>query len=104
MAIQVRRLGSLVWLPCVLSIRSRAFHTLELLPYLTTQRVFQLHLRFIFGLAYMRIKEYNTTMRRTNINLREDQWKKLKALSEETGATPSALIRKAIDAYLKRGK
>jgi len=52
----------------------------------------------------MRIKEYNTTMRRTNINLREDQWKKLKALSEETGATPSALIRKAIDAYLKRGK
>jgi predicted DNA-binding protein len=52
----------------------------------------------------MRIKAYNTTMRRTNINLRPDQWTKLKALSEKTGATPSALIRKAIDAYLKRGK
>jgi predicted DNA-binding protein len=43
-------------------------------------------------------------MRRTNINLRPDQWLKLKALSAKTGATPSALIRKAIDAYLKRGK
>jgi len=43
-------------------------------------------------------------MKRTNINLREDQWKKLKALSEKTGATASALIRKAIDAYLKKGK
>jgi Ribbon-helix-helix domain len=40
----------------------------------------------------------------TNINLREDQWKKLKVLSEKTGATSSALIRKAIDAYLKQPK
>jgi predicted DNA-binding protein len=41
-------------------------------------------------------------MKRTNINLREDQHKKLNVLSEKTGATMSALIRKAIDAYLKR--
>jgi len=42
------------------------------------------------------------TMKRTNINLREDQWAKLGKLSDITGATRSALIRKAIDAYLKR--
>jgi len=41
-------------------------------------------------------------MKRTNINLRKDQWAKLKSLSVKTGATSSALIRKAIDAYLKR--
>jgi|HubBroStandDraft_6_1064221.scaffolds.fasta_scaffold5428580_1 predicted DNA-binding protein len=40
-------------------------------------------------------------MKRTNINLREDQHKKLGVLSGKTGATMSALIRKAIDAYLK---
>jgi len=43
-------------------------------------------------------------MKRTNINVREDQHKKLRALSEKTGATVSALIRKAIDAYLKKSK
>jgi hypothetical protein len=42
------------------------------------------------------------TMKRTNINLREDQWTKLGKLSDRTGATMSALIRKAIDAYLKK--
>ena len=42
------------------------------------------------------------TMKRTNINLREEQWAKLEKLSEKTGATISALIRKAIDAFLKR--
>lgn len=41
-------------------------------------------------------------MKRTNINLREDQWAKLGKLSVITGATMSALIRKAIDAYLKK--
>ena len=40
--------------------------------------------------------------KRTNINLRPDQWTKLGKLSVITGATMSALIRKAIDAYLKR--
>jgi predicted DNA-binding protein len=41
-------------------------------------------------------------MKRTNINLTPNQWEKLKKLSEKTGATSSALIRKAIDAYLKK--
>jgi len=43
-------------------------------------------------------------MKRTNINLREDQHKKLNALSDRTGATMSALIRMAVDAYLKKAK
>jgi hypothetical protein len=41
-------------------------------------------------------------MKRTNIYLREDHLKKLKALSEHTGAPVSALIRKAIEEYLKK--
>ena len=40
-------------------------------------------------------------MKRTNIWLRADHQKKLKALSEQTGAPVSALIRKAIEEYLK---
>lgn len=42
-----------------------------------------------------------TYMKRTNIYLREDHLKKLKALSEKTGAPVSALIRKAIEKYIK---
>lgn len=45
-----------------------------------------------------------SSMKVTNINLREDQWTKLGKLSLKTGATKSALIRKAIDAYLKKNK
>jgi predicted DNA-binding protein len=41
-------------------------------------------------------------MKRTTIWLPEDQEKKLKALSDKTGAPVSALIRKAIEAYLKK--
>jgi predicted DNA-binding protein len=41
-------------------------------------------------------------MKRTNIYLREDHHKKLKVLSEKTGAPVSALIRKAIEEYLKK--
>jgi len=41
-------------------------------------------------------------MKRTTIWLPEDQEKKLKALSDKTGARVSALIRKAIEAYLKK--
>jgi predicted DNA-binding protein len=41
-------------------------------------------------------------MKRTNIWLKEDHLKKLKALSEKTGAPVSALIRKAIEEYLKK--
>jgi len=43
-------------------------------------------------------------MKRTNIWLRDDHVKKLKAISEKTGAPVSALIRKAIEAYLKKRK
>jgi predicted DNA-binding protein len=39
--------------------------------------------------------------KRTNIYLTSEQLAKLKKLSEKTGAPASALIRKAIDAYLK---
>lgn len=42
-------------------------------------------------------------MKRTNINLREDQWTKLGKLSVITGASMSALVRKALDEYLKKG-
>ena len=45
-----------------------------------------------------------TTMKRTNINFRDDQWAKLGKLSAKTGATRSVLIRKAVDAYLKKNK
>jgi hypothetical protein len=41
-------------------------------------------------------------MKRTTIWLQEDHQKKLKALSEKTGAPVSALIRKAIEEYLKK--
>jgi predicted DNA-binding protein len=45
-------------------------------------------------LVYMR--------KRTNIYLDGDHLERLKALSEKTGAPVSALIRKAIDEYLKK--
>jgi predicted DNA-binding protein len=41
-------------------------------------------------------------MKRTNIWLGDEQLRKLKALSEKTGARVSALVRKAIDDYLKK--
>jgi predicted DNA-binding protein len=41
-------------------------------------------------------------MNRTNIWLKDDQLKKLKAVSEKTGAPVSEIIRRAIDAYLKK--
>jgi predicted DNA-binding protein len=41
-------------------------------------------------------------MQRTNIWLRKDHQQKLKAISEKTGAPVSALIRKAIEEYLKK--
>jgi predicted DNA-binding protein len=39
-------------------------------------------------------------MRRTALFLNEDQLKKLKALSDKTGAPVAELIRRAIDKYL----
>lgn len=41
-------------------------------------------------------------MKRTAFFLREDQIQKLEALSEKTMAPVAAIIRKAIDEYLKR--
>lgn len=41
-------------------------------------------------------------IRRTNLNIRDDQHEKLLLLSRKTGATMSALVRKALDAYLRR--
>jgi len=43
-------------------------------------------------------------VKRTNIWLKEDHLTKLKVLSEKTGAPVSALIRKAIEEYLKKSK
>lgn len=51
--------------------------------------------------AYKRIRE---DMKRTNLWLRTDHLRKLKALSADTGAPVSALIRKAIDFYLEKLK
>lgn len=48
---------------------------------------------------------YNDVMKRTNIYLRDDQHKKLAALSAKTGDTKvSAHIRMAVDEYLKKRK
>jgi predicted DNA-binding protein len=43
-------------------------------------------------------------VKRTNIYLRDDHLKKLKTISVQTGAPMSALIRKAIEEYLKKAK
>jgi len=39
---------------------------------------------------------------RTNIYLRPDQVKRLKALHEKTGAPVAELVRRAVDEYLKK--
>jgi len=41
-------------------------------------------------------------VKRTTVWLQEDHQKKLKALSEKTGAPVSGLIRNAIEVYLKK--
>jgi predicted DNA-binding protein len=43
-------------------------------------------------------------LKRTNIWLKVDHQKKLRGISRETGAPVSALIRKAIEEYLKKRK
>ena len=48
---------------------------------------------------------YYVSMKRTSLFLKEEQLKKLEALSEKTGAPVAELIRRAIDKYLQeRGK
>jgi hypothetical protein len=44
---------------------------------------------------------YHVTMKRTALFLKEEQLKKLSALSEKTGAPVAELIRRAIDKYLQ---
>jgi predicted DNA-binding protein len=46
----------------------------------------------VYRVAYMK--------HRTNIYLRPDQMKQLKALNEKTGAPVAELVRRAVDAYL----
>ncbi len=41
---------------------------------------------------------------RTNIYLRPDQVKRLRALNEKTGAPVAELVRRAVDEYLKKRK
>ncbi len=43
-------------------------------------------------------------MKRTNLYLDENHLKRLKVLTKKTGAPMSALIRMAIDEYLKKRK
>jgi predicted DNA-binding protein len=43
-------------------------------------------------------------MKRTALYLKEDQLKKLEAISTKTGAPVAELIRRAIDAYLEKAK
>jgi len=42
--------------------------------------------------------------KRYNVYLDQDQIKKLQAISEKSGAPIAVMIRRAIDAYLKRVK
>ena len=44
---------------------------------------------------------YNMVMTRTALFLKEEQLKKLKVLSDRTGAPVAELIRRAIDKYLQ---
>jgi predicted DNA-binding protein len=43
-------------------------------------------------------------MKRTALFLKDEQLKKLQGLSQKTGAPVAELIRRAVDAYLKREK
>jgi predicted DNA-binding protein len=42
------------------------------------------------------------TMKRTALFLKEEQLKKLKKLSEKTGAPVAELVRRSVDEYLKK--
>jgi predicted DNA-binding protein len=45
---------------------------------------------------------YHVVMKRTALFLKEEQIKKLLALSDKTGAPVAELVRRAIDKYLKQ--
>jgi predicted DNA-binding protein len=50
------------------------------------------------------MRVHTATMKRTNMHLKDDQIKRLKALSAKTGAPLSELVRRAIEEYLKKHK
>lgn len=43
-------------------------------------------------------------MKRTNVHLAEQQIKRLRTLSDKTGATVAELIRRAIETYLTKNR
>jgi Ribbon-helix-helix domain len=45
---------------------------------------------------------YIAVVKRTNLHLKDDQLKRLRALSDKTGAPVAELVRRAIEAYLKQ--
>jgi len=45
---------------------------------------------------------YVLTMKRKNVHLTEAQIKSIQQLSKETGLKPAEIIRRAIDAYIKK--
>jgi hypothetical protein len=50
------------------------------------------------------IYAHDYTMKRVNLNIREDQHSALMKMSKNDGPTMSALVRKAIDSFLKKQK
>lgn len=50
------------------------------------------------------IRVYDCTMKRTNVHLEEKQLNALKAISQKTGAPVNALIRRAVDAFLRNNR
>jgi predicted DNA-binding protein len=48
------------------------------------------------------ISVYIDAMKRTNLHLKDEQLKRLRALSDKTGAPVAELVRRAIEAYLKQ--
>ena len=62
------------------------------MPTLANDRSVAGRCRLVYTGIYMK--------QRTNVYLRPDQMKQLKALNEKTGAPVAELVRRAVDAYL----
>ena len=54
--------------------------------------------------AYICLYGNMSRMKRTAVFLKEEQLKKLQAISDKTGAPVAELIRSAIDAYLQKAR
>ena len=83
--------------PSLLSLVSGRCYRPLLIPIVRTVRNALLCSLTTYGYRYTTV-----AMKRTTIWLDEDHQKKLKTLSEKTAAPVSALIRKAIEEYLKK--